>query len=109
MSNFDESLKESKKVVISSDDCVAALDFWKQFDIPMLPEFEQAVHTFRDNPTFENQQELKYQLCKAITTTDHEAFNDEMFKKIRQECETALYNMQFDRDLEQTLTEEKSE
>jgi hypothetical protein len=104
-----EEDKQEKKneVVITGDDCNAALDFWRHFNIPILPELEKAMAAFSANPTFENQEDVKMWICTAISTSDHVAFKDEMFTKIVEECAGVTYDMRFKKDLEETLTEEK--
>ena|SRR5579884_1752568 len=93
----------SSKVVITPEDCSGAADFWTHFDVPMPQELRDAFAAFAKNPSFENQNAVKLQLCKAIGYTEHDAFNDEMFKEITEECRNVTYDMSFDRSLEDTL------
>ncbi len=102
--------EKDNKIVVSAEDCLAALDFWKHFNIPLPAPLENAVQAFAKDASFENQEAIKLEICKAISTTDHEAFKDEMFTKIVEECGGVAYDMTFDRELEATLapaTEEK--
>lgn len=108
--NKDGEVQEKKnKIVVSPEDCFAGLDFWKHFNIPIPAALEQAMNDFKENQTFENQQRIKLELCRAISQTDHDAFKDEMFQKIIVETESVTYDMQFERDLEDTLTVPKEE
>lgn len=93
-----------KKVVISPEDVNAALDFWRHFNIPITPGMEEAFSTFSKDPTFENQDRVKLAVCKAISQTDHEAFKDEMFSKIVEECSGVTFDMEFNKDFEETVT-----
>jgi hypothetical protein len=95
-----------KKIVISPDDCQSALDFWRHFNIPVPPDLYKAIEDFSDNPTLESQEKVKYEVCKAICTTNHAAFKDDFFTKIVEECKIVAFNMTFDNDLEKTLSEE---
>ncbi len=97
-----------KQVVVSPDDCRAALDFWTHFNIPVPTALENAVSEFAKAPTFDNQELVKLEVCRAIANTDHEAFKDEMFLKIVEECGGVTWEMLFDKDLEEALTEDKS-
>lgn len=92
--------EQSKTVVVSPEDCNAALDFWRHFNIPIAPELQKALDDFSADPSFENQEKMKLEVCKAISTTDHEAFKDDMFKRITEECESMTFEMQFDKDFE---------
>ncbi len=97
----DKTGQEKKKeVVISPEDCMAAIDFWKHFNIPIPNSLDVALAAFSSNPSIENQELVKLEVCKAISTTDHEAFKDEMFKRITEECESATFDMEFDKDFE---------
>lgn len=100
------SIEEAKKVVISSEDLMSAFAFWEHFNVPVADELKAAVDLFVKEPSLKNQEEVKYQICKAIALTDHEAFKDDMFKKIVEECKNIAYEMSFDRDLEKALNQD---
>jgi hypothetical protein len=103
-----ENLSEQpNKVAITPEDATAALDFWKHFNIPIPASMQQAFDNFVADPTFPNQERVKYEVTNAISTTDHEAFKDDMFEKIREECADTAYSMAFDKQLEETLTVDK--
>jgi hypothetical protein len=106
MSEEQKEQKEDKKVVLSPEDCNAALDFWKHFNIPIPQGLSDAIDLFSANSTIENQDKIKLEICKAIATSDHEAFKDEMFSKIVTECETVAFDMQFDKDFEEKVTQD---
>lgn len=106
MSNEQASptAEKDKKVVISPEDCNAALDFWRHFNIPIPASLQGALDAFAADPSIENQDKVKLEVCKAISTTDHEAFKDDMFSKIVEECEGVTFEMQFDKDFEAEVT-----
>lgn len=99
--------EKEQKVVISPEDCNAALDFWKHFNIPIPPEFQAALDAFAADPSVVNQDRVKLEVCRAISTTDHEAFKDDMFTKIVEECEGVTFEMQFDKDFEASVAEKE--
>jgi Ca2+-binding EF-hand superfamily protein len=114
MSNTEEKPEEknalqevSNKVNINVEDCTGAAEFWKHFNVEMPPELKDAFDKFAKEPTFVNQQEIKLAVCKAIGFTDHEAFHDEMFKEIVEECHNIVYDLSFDKSLEATLDKEE--
>lgn len=96
--------EKEKTVVITPDDCNAASDFWKHFNVPMPDDLKAAFLEFSSNPTFENQDKVKLALCEAIHGSQHEAFKDEMFEKIVEECASVSYKMKFDREITEALT-----
>lgn len=110
MVNDDETpnvLREEKQeVVITPEDVAGAAEFWTQFEVPMPPELKAAFEAFVANPTVENQTEVKLQVTRAIGHTDHEAFNDEMFTEIREECRASTYDLGFNKALESHLQSE---
>lgn len=114
MSDMFEEKKEEKnvlqevsnKVAIEVEDCSGAAEFWKHFNVTMTPELKEAFDRFEKDPTFVNQQEIKLQICRAIGYTEHDAFHDEMFKEIVDECRNVVYDLSFDKSLEATLERE---
>lgn len=99
---------KDKVVVITPDDCKAALEFWKHFKIPIPQDLSDSFSTFIADPSYENQLKVKFHLTKSIATSDHEAFKDEMFQQVVAECATVAYEMAFESQLEETL-EHKTE
>jgi hypothetical protein len=101
------SIEKEQKVVISPEDCNAALDFWRHFNIPIPADFQTALDAFAADPSFINQERVKLEVCRAISTSQHEAFKDDMFSKIVEECEGVSFEMQFDKDFEATVTKKE--
>lgn len=95
---------ELQKIVITPEDCNAALDFWRHFNIPIPSYLQEAFDGFSKDPSFDNQEVMKLALCKAISETDHEAFKDEMFGQIVTETSSVTFEMQFDQDFEETVS-----
>lgn len=104
MSEVKDGSAVKQEVVISPEDCNAALDFWRHFNIPIPAALQSALDDFAASPDFPNQQKVKLEICRAISTTDHEAFKDDMFSKIVEECAGVTFEMQFDKDFESTVT-----
>jgi hypothetical protein len=96
----------TKTVAITPEDCNGAADFWTHFEVPMPPALKQAFANFSKDPSYANQCEVKLQVCKAIGYTEHEAFHNEVFKEIREECQNVTYDMGFDSALESVLAPE---
>jgi hypothetical protein len=106
MSKIEKDLdQQQRKVVITPEDATAAFEFWKQFNITPIPGLAEAFDAFCNQPTFENQENLKYMVCKAIATTQHECFTEENFAKVAEECAETAYEMGFKRDFENTIGE----
>ena len=95
------------KLAVTPEDCEAAFDFFTHFNIPKIPELDIALAAFKGEPNIANQNKIKHAVCKAVGFTEHEAFKDEMFTKIVEECKAVTYEMEFDQELEATLTTDK--
>lgn len=93
-----------KKIVITPEECKEVQDFWKHFKVDMPAPLKVAFDAFIADPSIVNQDAVKLEICKAISESEHEAFKDEMFKKITEECANTAYLMQFDKDLEDTVS-----
>lgn len=104
MTENNQQEVQEKKVVITPEDAKAAFEFWNQFDVPVMEGLKEAFDQFSANPNFENQEHLKFMVCKAIATTNHECFKDETFQKVAEECAEVAYRMEFDRDFEETVS-----
>lgn len=110
MSN-EENNKQSRRlteVVITPEDVRAAMYFWSHFNIPKSAEFSSAIENFCANPNVETQRVLQYQLGVALTTTEHEVFNDDLFKTVNVEIKDALFELQFDQDINNLLADDQS-
>jgi hypothetical protein len=95
------------KVLVSSAEVEAALEFWKHFEVPVDPVMLDAFTKFCSDPSVENQRTMKIEVCRAISSSEHDAFKDEMMSKIIDECKSVYYDAQFDKDLEETLSQDK--
>ena len=94
----------SRKVVITPEDCQGAAEFWTHFEVPMPEGLKTAFEGFAKDPTFENQDKVRLEISRAIAYTQHDAFRDEMFKEVVEECRAVEYDMGFNEQLEKELT-----
>lgn len=100
----DAGQTTSKMVTVTPEDAAGALDFWHYFNIPIPEPMQKAFDNFIRDPSYENVQELKLQVTTAIATSDHDAFKDEIFTRIRKECADVSYNMVFDKQMSNILS-----
>jgi hypothetical protein len=104
----NNSLKEVEdKLVLTPEDVQGAAEFWTQFEIPMPEELKKSIENFIKSPSIETQNEFKLQLTKTIGFSEHDAFKDELFQEIVEECRNVTYEMTFNKDLEKTLLDQK--
>ena len=100
---------EKKEVVISADDIKNISVFFNHFNIT-IPKFLQAeLDRYNNKPdkyTYDDQLKLKAELAHAIVDSEHELFKDELFTKVVTNCEKEWYNVQFNRDFENTIKDD---
>lgn len=101
--------KEERKVVVTPEDAKNGFEFWSAFGVPVMPGLKEAFDAFMANPTLENQDHMKFMLCKAIDSTDHPTFRAKSFEKVREACGKIAYEEEFERDFKNVVatTEEQ--
>ena len=97
------------EVVINADDCENVRKYCQNFQIDIPAELEDALTAFENEKSFENQQNVKLELCKWMLTSTHETYQDEMWDTPKKSAEKILYNLQFDKDLNDTLKDTDNE
>lgn len=105
MSNNDQEQKQV--VVIGLDDVKHIRDFFKHFSVGWNSTLEDACVAFEKLQTFENQERLKIEVCKFITNSKNEIFKDKIFGNLGPETDQITYESQFNKDLEEVLSDPK--
>jgi hypothetical protein len=108
-SDVSMDLEDKNQVVITPDDVSECAKFFEFFDIPITPNLQQAFNTFRADPTYYNQCELKYYLAEAVATSPHKIFDDEVFAQVRPETRDCYSELSFEREMERQLTSDADE
>lgn len=105
--NMTDEVKN--KVTISSDDCSNVRKYCSHFGVPSTDELEAALDKFSNNPSYENQLEVKLEICKWILSCDHESFKDSLWDAPKKAAEEVVFDLQFDKDLKEELTKQEDE
>ena len=92
------------KVAISPDDCQNVRKYCSHFGVPSTDDLETALNLFEKDPTYENQMEVKLQICKWILDSKHESFKDSLWDAPKKAAEEVVFDLQFDKDLKEELT-----
>jgi len=104
----EESKEEvQNKVTCSGEDSENVRQYSKHFNVPLTPDLQVALDTFEKDPTFENQKEFKLQISKWMLETKHKSFEDDLWNAPKKAAEDAVYDLQFDKDVKEVLTEDK--
>lgn len=105
----DDLGQAKKEVVITPEDCSAALEFWNAFSIPMPDALKNASEAFAKDSSYENQEEFKFQLVAAISESDHEIMKDDIFQEVIKEVSTYYQDALFEKNLKEMLTQDPTD
>jgi len=105
----EETGEVKNKITISSDDCDNVKKYCDHFGVPSSPELDAALAAFKANNTFENQMEIKLEICKWMLSCDHASFKDNLWNAPKKAAEGVVYDLQFDKDLQETLSAVEAE
>lgn len=107
---MEKDINEQNEVVaISKEDIGNVRNFFSLFEIPMPDRLKEALERFEKEETVYNQNQVRIALCEAMVTSNHEAFKDQLFSPAVDNSTKILYESNFDKDLEDTLTKDKLE
>jgi len=103
---------EENATLVSGEDIKNIEEFFSHFRIPVPDYLQEQLEVFKADPntyTMDKQKMLKSELAHAIVSSDHELMNDGVFANICQKCDKEWFETQFDRDLEDGLSETKED
>lgn len=105
--NQQEENPLKKEVILNPDDIKCISKFFEFFELETPSSLTKAIKEFEANPSFENQEELKFQLTNAMSTDSKVLEIDEMFKPVVEACTEYAYDRQFERDFSDIVGKEK--
>jgi hypothetical protein len=109
MSEENKTDDVKNKITISSDDCANVKKYCGHFGVPSSDGLEKALDTFSADPTYKNQVNVKLEVCKWMLSCSHESFGDSLWDAPKKAAEEVVFDLQFDRDLEEVLTDKDKE
>lgn len=107
MTNATDEVKN--KVTISNEDCTNVFKYATHFKVPVTLGLEAALNKFALDNSFENQLEVKLEMCKWMLTSEHESFTDSLWDAPKKAAESVVFNLQFDKDLKEELSKGEQE
>jgi len=96
-------------VTISADDCVNVRKYCGHFGVPSSEGLESALEDFIKESSYENQLEVKLEICKWILDCEHESFKDSLWDAPKKAAEEVVFDLQFDKDLKETLSSSEAD
>jgi hypothetical protein len=106
MSNeLEEKIKE---VVLGIEDVKNLREFFGHFKIKIDPSLEEAIFRCeqKNSLDIEDQEDLKIGLCLTMINSEHLMFKDELFATVINNAKKAVFDTQFQKELEKQLTTE---
>lgn len=94
----------TNKVTISNDDCANVRKYCGHFGVDSTDGLEAALENFQKDGSFENQLDVKLEICKWILSCEHESFKDSLWDAPKKAAEEVVFDLQFDKDLKEELT-----
>ena len=95
------------KVTISGDDCDNVKKYCGHFGVPSSAELDAALDKFKTDPNYDNQLNVKLEICKWMLSCEHESFEDNLWDAPKKAAEEVVFDLQFDRDLSEVLDTNK--
>jgi hypothetical protein len=100
----DQTDEVKNKVTISNEDCANVIKYATHFNVPLSAELQVALDKFTADNSFENQLEIKLEMCKWMLSSAHESFQDSLWDAPKKAAESVVFNLQFDKDVKDVLT-----
>jgi hypothetical protein len=92
------------KVTISNEDCANVIKYATHFNVPISEELQAALDKFTADNSFENQIEIKLEMCKWMLSSTHDSFQDSLWDAPKKAAESVVFNLQFDKDVKDVLS-----
>ena len=109
MSEVNENGEIERKVPVSSEDCENVKNYSLNFGVDISEELQQAMDKFDADPTYENHEDFKLEICKWLIQSGHESFEDQLWDHPKESAQDIVFNLQFDKDVQAELGEESED
>jgi hypothetical protein len=96
-----------EKMVVTKDDLKTIDDFFKYFKIKKPKALKKAMKDFSKNQSLQTQVQLVIALNEAITVDHPLTQLDEIFKPVVEEASKTLFELSFNKDVDDTFTKDK--
>lgn len=93
------------KTLVTIEDVKNVRDFFDHFKIDMPQYLSDHLNNMEnaDSITEELHDEMRVQVARAITESEHEIFKDQLFEEVIPNCEKAWFDRQFSDDFEEAM------
>ena len=98
-----------RSIPVSTEDCDNVRNYSLHFGVAITDTLKDSMNLFEKDPTFENMLDFKREICRWLVECGHESFTDELWKHPTEAANDILYDLQFDRDVQDILTERKED
>lgn len=94
-----------KTIPVSAEDCDNVRNYSLHFGVEITDTLKEAMNTFEKEITFETMLDFKRELCKWLIECGHESFTDDLWKHPTEAANDILYDLQFDKEVQDLLTD----
>lgn len=102
---------------IDGDDCRNVKDFYEHFNIDMTEALKQSILAFEEalnaqapkEKLIELQNDMRVQLCVSVCSSEHPLFKDQLFTEVRDNAKQVAFLSNFNKQLEELVTEDNSD
>lgn len=96
--------EKKKQLKIEVKDLEVVTRFFNHFNIDMPDHLTEALEGFKNDPSIKTQDALTLALTKSLSERKEQINElDDLFKPVVEACEEVSYNLQFDKDFEDTV------
>jgi hypothetical protein len=98
-----------RNITVSGEDCDNVRNYSLHFGVEITETLKKAMDVFEKEPTFESMLDFKRELCKWLVECGHESFTDDLWKHPTEAAMDILYDLQFDKEVQDLLTNSTDE
>lgn len=105
MSNVTGEVDRS--IPVSAEDCDNVRNYSLHFGVAITDALQKAMEEFeKETTSYEKMIDFKRELCHWLATCGHESFQDSLWEHPTQAAADVLYELQFDKDVNEILSED---
>jgi hypothetical protein len=99
-----------RSIPVSTEDCDNVRNYSLHFGVAVTESLQKAMELFENDTTsYEKMIDFKRELCNWLATCGHESFQDSLWEHPTQAAADVLYELQFDKDVNEILSEKSDE
>lgn len=99
-----------RTIPVSAEDCDNVRNYSLHFGVELTEELKEAMNQFeKDVTSYEKMIDFKRELCRWLVECNHESFKDSLWEHPTEAAKDILFDLQFDKDVNEVLQEKKED